>query len=56
MIAGDVINCLSGDLEIDPYLILTSIREDDELKEVFREACLDFNTYPTLLERVSEVF
>ena len=56
MSAGDLINCLSGDLLVDPYLVLEAIREDSELREVFRETGRDFANYPTLLERVSELF
>lgn len=55
MSAGDVINCLAGDLFADPYTVLEAIREDSDLREVFRDTCRDFSNYEQLLNKMNEV-
>jgi len=53
---ANVISCLSGDLLVDHYLIIEAIKEDDELRGIFRDTVEDFTEYPALLEALEGAF
>ena len=45
----NVINCLAGDLLVDPYLILDVIKSDEEILGIFRDTVEDFTEYQNLV-------
>ena len=52
----NVIACLAGDLLVDEMLVIEAIREDDEIRAIFRDTVEDFTEYATLLDSVGGMF
>jgi hypothetical protein len=52
----NVIACLAGDLLVDEMLIIEAIREEDEIRAMFRDTVEDFTEYALLLDSVSGLF
>jgi hypothetical protein len=56
MSATNLILCLSGDMEIDPGLIVETIKEDPDLMRVIRSyGAADF-TYEQVLDTLADYF
>ena len=52
----NVIACLAGDLLIDEMLVIEAIREEEEVRAIFRDTVEDFTEYTTLLDAVGSLF
>jgi hypothetical protein len=52
----NVISCLAGDLLVDHYLIIEAIKEDDELRGIFRDTVEDFTEYASLVKALEGAF
>lgn len=53
MSATNLISCLSGELLIDPALLVETVREDDELLSLFRSYNKGEATYAKVLETLN---
>ena len=53
---ANVIACLSGELEIEHFLIIDLIKSDEVLRGLFRSTVEDFTKYPRLLAEVGGNF
>ena len=52
----NVIACLAGDLLVDEMLVIEAIREEEEVRAIFRDTVEDFTEYSTLLNAVGGLF
>jgi len=52
---ANVIACLAGDLLADEGLIIEAIREEEEVRALFRDTVEDFTEYATLLDAVGGI-
>jgi hypothetical protein len=52
----NVIACLAGDLLVDEMLVIEAIREEEEVRAIFRDTVEDFTEYATLKDMVSNLF
>lgn len=51
-----IINCLSGDLFVEPDLIVEEVMTASSLKALFRSAMEDFDNYPKLRDTLASHF
>ena len=56
MSAPMLIQCLAGDLLVDPSLLLETIREDEDLLRVVRSYGAGDFTYESVLDTVKDYF
>lgn len=56
MSAPDLIQCLAGELLVDPSLMLETIREEEDLMRVVRSYRLGDFTYSDILDTVKDFF
>ena len=54
--AADLVNCLSGDLLVDPSLIVETIQEDQDLLRVVRSYRVGDFTYDDVLDTIKDYF
>jgi hypothetical protein len=51
-----ILSCLAGDLFVEPNLIIEEVMTTSSLKALFRATMEDFSNYPTLRDRLAELF
>lgn len=56
MSATDLILCLSGEMGIDPGLLVETIREDDDLMRVVKSYGAGDFTYAQVLDTLADFF
>ena len=56
MSATNLILCLSGDMEIDPSLLVETIKEDSDLLRVVRSYGAGDFTYAQVLDTLADYF
>lgn len=56
MSATNLILCLSGELEVDPALIVETIKEDSDLMRVVRSYSAGDFTYAQVLDTLADYF
>jgi len=56
MSAANLILCLSGEMEIDPGLIVETIKEDPDLMHVIRSYGAGDFTYEQVLDTLADYF
>jgi hypothetical protein len=56
MSASDLILCLSGELLVDPALLVETIREEEDLLRVMRSYSAGDFTYADVLDTVKDFF
>lgn len=54
--AVDLVSCLSGDLLVDPSLIVETIQEDQDLSRVVRSYRAGDFTYDDVLDTIKDYF
>lgn len=51
-----ILSCLSGDLFVEPNLIIDEVMTASHLKALFRSTMEDFTNYPRLRDTLAELF
>jgi hypothetical protein len=51
-----ILSCLSGDLFVEPNLIIDEVMTASHLKALFRSTMKDFTNYPRLRDTLAELF